>query len=243
MLTLTFSFFLIAWLYASVGFGGGSSYLALLSLSQIPFTQIPSLSLICNILVTCTGFSNFYREGHFSRQYFWPLILGSIPMVSVGAMIPISKTVFSTLLGSSLLVTSFWLLISKKHKVLKYSNPSQLNLVGIGAFIGFISGIVGIGGGIFLSPIMLSLTSLKPKQVAALASAFIFINSIAGLLGQLTKLSDFNLLNYWPLFLAVFFGGQIGARLSSQQSISQDTVRKLTALLTFYAGFRFVFWS
>lgn len=242
MLILASSFFIIAWLYASVGLGGGSSYLAILSLSNVPFNIIPSLSLLCNLIVSASGFFHFYTNGHFAKQHLWPLLLGSIPMAFLGGIIPIPKTVFMTLLGISLLLASLSILLKQK-KIIDNSEPSRFKLIIIGALIGFFSGLVGIGGGIFLAPIMLSITNLKPKQIAALASAFIFINSSSGFLGQITKLKTFNLLEYWPLLLAVFLGGQVGARISSRQSLSQNAVRKLTALLTFYVGFRLIFFT
>ncbi len=242
MLSLSLSFFLIAWLYASVGFGGGSSYLAFLTFAHIPFTQIPSLSLLCNIIVTSSGCIHFYRQGHFLWRSFWPLLLGSVPMAFLGGLIPISKTFFSLLLGISLVAASLRLLI--RYRTIQRSNrPKRMNLICIGASIGFFSGLVGIGGGIFLSPILLNFGWFKPKQVAAFSSAFILLNSLSGFFGQMTKTGAVNLLEFWPLFLAVFCGGQCGSLLSSRKFLSQNAVRILSSILTLYAGCRLLYLS
>ncbi|MBP6217584.1 MAG: sulfite exporter TauE/SafE family protein [Oligoflexales bacterium] len=236
--TLGIIFFIIAWLYASVGFGGGSSYLAMMVLADLPLAQIPIISLICNIIVTSSGFFYFYRDGHFNWTPFLYLILGSIPMAFLGALIPIHISHLSFLLGLVLCLSSLFLFIRKPSSY-RTILPAPWALSLLGAGIGFLSGLVGIGGGIFLSPIMLNLSWFGPKQVAALCSGFILVNSGVGLLGQMTKLSRMDISACWPLFIGVFFGGQAGAIIGSR-IFPVSLIRFLTAVLTLYAGSKLI---
>ncbi len=235
---LIIAFFIIATVYSMVGFGGGSSYVALLALFALPYKAIPQIALICNIIVVTVGVIHFYRQGHLKLSLLLPFALTSIPMAYLGGLIPVKKEYFYILLGISLLAAGARLLFL--HKTQDYENvntPNRNISAVIGALLGFLSGMVGIGGGIFLAPIMLNLKWGKPKEVAAIASAFILLNSLSGLTGQIVKHHGFfDMFNYWPLFIAVFFGGQLGSSLGAGQKVSHSWVRACTAALIIYVG-------
>lgn len=237
-------FFIIAIFYSAVGFGGGSFYIAMLALYDFPYESIPIISLICNLIVTASGVIFFYKQGHFKWNLFLPYIIGSIPMAFVGGRIPISKDAFMFILGLCLFAVGMRLLFFDQfdHNNEQVKPPAKTLAFAIGSGLGLLSGLVGIGGGIFLAPVLLAFKWAKPKEVAAIASFFIFINSIASLFGQFLKGSaqiDLNL--YVFLFLSVFLGGQIGSRLGSGSILSGIAVKKLTAVLIVFVGTKILF--
>ncbi|MBT4760666.1 MAG: sulfite exporter TauE/SafE family protein [Bdellovibrionaceae bacterium] len=243
-MTLIFPlFFLVALLYSLVGFGGGSSYIALLTLFDIPYETIPKIALMCNIIVVTSGALHFYRKGFLKWQLIWPFVVSSVPFAFIGGLIPVSKQLFYLLLGTSLVIAGSQLLFNKSFNslgVVKALNKPMA--VVIGAVLGLLSGMVGIGGGIFLAPILLNLKWATPKQVAATASFFIFINSLFGILGQVTKSGNFiDLYSYAPLFVAVFIGGQIGSYLASGKKISHQAILTSTSVLVFFVGLRLLY--
>ena len=214
MVLLSILFLVTAILYASVGFGGGSTYLALLLIWDIPYFIFPVVALACNILVVLGNSFNYIRAGNLNIKLITPYLIGSIPLSFLGGSLIISKEIFEILLFFVLGIAGILLLINFKSyddrdKIYK-KTPVLISIL-IGGFLGIISGTVGIGGGIFLSPILFLIRAAKPKYIVTAASLFILINSISGALGQLTKnevLSE--VMNYWLLFIAVFIGGQIG---------------------------------
>jgi uncharacterized membrane protein YfcA len=214
MIILPILFFITAILYSSVGFGGGSTYLALLLIWGIPYYIFPVIALICNIIVVSGNSINYSRAGNFNLKLLAPYLVGSVPFAFIGGSIIIEKELFEVLLFLVLSIAGVSLLIQNKSfedRKIKYNQPSIYLSFFIGSLLGLISGIVGIGGGIFLSPILFLLKAAPPKQIVTTASFFILINSISGVLGQLTKDSVHDqILNYWLLFLVVFLGGQIG---------------------------------
>jgi uncharacterized membrane protein YfcA len=214
MLILIILFFITAGIYSSVGFGGGSTYLALLLLWGVPFTIFPVIALCCNIIVVSGNCINYTRAGHLNFKLLIPFLIGSIPLAYIGGALPIEKEIFEILLFLILSIAGILLLINFKtydDKQENYRKIPFLFSVLIGGVLGFLSGIVGIGGGIFLSPILFLIRAAKPKHIVTAASIFILINSLSGILGQITKNEVLNeILNYWPLLLAVFIGGQIG---------------------------------
>lgn len=234
-------FFITALFYSLVGFGGGSLYLALLVLSSLSYEIIPSTALICNIIVVSGGCYYFTKEKYFSLRLALPFLLTSIPFAFIGGRLPVPKTVFLLLLGGSLFVASLRLFISdkEKQKVVRVTT-CHLWMYGLplGATLGFLSGLVGIGGGIFLAPVFYFLRWASARTIAATASFFILVNSASGLLGQLIKRSfvlDWRVI--LPLAIAVFFGGQIGSRLSSQK-LNVNVLKKLTATLILFVSIR-----
>ncbi|MDC1003650.1 sulfite exporter TauE/SafE family protein, partial [Candidatus Pelagibacter sp.] len=214
MIILSIFFLITSILYSSVGFGGGSTYIALMLMWEIPFFIIPILALCCNIIVVSGNSINYVRSGNFNFQLLFPYLLGSIPFAFFGASISISKELFEITLFVILFIAGISLLIESKsfnNDEIKLNSIPKVVSIFIGSIIGFISGIVGIGGGIFLSPILFLIKAGYPKHIATTASLFILINSIFGVAGQLTKDIVFDeFLNYWPLFLCVLAGGQIG---------------------------------
>lgn len=242
---LAIFFFLIAIFYSSVGFGGGSSYLALLVLAGIDLFVIRSTALMCNIVVVSSGTYIFYQEGYLNLKRSWPLVIASVPFAFIGGYLPLSASFIYVLLGFSLLIaaTLLWLKPYSRSTDIesesKDKRPTGIPLAtGLGSGIGLLSGMVGIGGGIFLSPILNLINWSKPKRIAAIASLFILTNSIAGLIGQWIHHPPYLDLEWsWPLLLAVLLGGQIGSRLAVQK-FSNTTVKRTTAVLVFIASLK-----
>ena len=244
MIILSILFFITAILYSSVGFGGGSTYLALMLIWDIPYYIFPIIALFCNIIVVSGNSINYIRSGNLNLKLLIPYLIGSIPFAFFGASISLEKNLFEILLFFILTTAGVFLFIESKSfskNKLEIKKVSNLLSILIGSVIGFFSGIVGIGGGIFLSPILFLMKAGYPKQIATTASLFILINSIFGVAGQLTKdivLNDF--LNFWPLFLMVFVGGQIGNYLNIK-FISKKTLTLMTSLLVIFVATRMVF--
>ena len=214
MFILSFLFFLTATLYSSVGFGGGSTYLALLLIWDIPYLIFPVIALFCNIIVVSGNCFNYIKAGNINHKILTPYLFSSIPLAFIGGSLSIDKDLFEILLFIVLTLAGALLLLKFKsfdEKIEIYKKIPKIISVLIGGSIGFISGIVGIGGGIFLSPILLLVRADKVKNITTAASLFILINSISGLTGQFTKSSViYEVCSYWPLFLLVLLGGQLG---------------------------------
>ncbi len=236
---LLISFFIIALVYSSVGFGGGSSYLALMA--QPFFALLPEVirptALLCNIVVVTGGTIIFYKQGKLSWKEIWPFLIASVPMAFVGGFWKLQDSVFFILLGITLLIASVFLWIQPDTKSVSSSRiDSTINKAAIGGLIGFLSGLVSIGGGIFLSPILHFLNWADAKKISALASVFILVNSISGLMGQFSHgfpVLDWRLMI--SLLLAVFIGGQIGSRLGVRK-FNTLYIRRITALLILVAS-------
>ena len=214
MFILSFLFFLTAILYSSVGFGGGSTYLALLLIMEVPYQIFPIIALSCNIIVVSGNCYNYIKTGSINLNLLGPYLISSVPFAFIGGSIQIDKSLFEILLFLVLSLAGLSLFLRFKSfddKIDINSKIPRIISILIGSSIGFISGVVGIGGGIFLSPILLLIKAAKIRDIATSASIFILINSIAGLAGQSTKSFIFNkMYNYWPLFLLVLIGGQFG---------------------------------
>ena len=218
MIILSILFFVTAIFYSSVGFGGGSTYLALLLIWGIPYYIFPIIALSCNIIVVSGNCFNYIRTGNLNLKLLIPYLIGSIPMAFLGGSLSIEKELFELILFLVLASAGFLLLFKFKSYDEKEENyriiPIYFSIL-VGGILGFVSGIVGIGGGIFLSPILFLLRAGKPKHIVTTASIFILINCIAGIIGQLTKnlvINEIN--NYWYLLVAVLIGGQVGNYLN-----------------------------
>ena len=241
MIILSIFFFITAILYSSVGFGGGSTYLALMIIGDIPYYIFPIIALFCNIIVVSGNSINYIRSGNLNIKLLIPYIVGSIPFSFIGGSILIEKELFEIILFLVLISAGTFLLIESKSfskEDLKLKKiPIILSII-IGSVLGFISGIVGIGGGIFLSPILFLLKAGYPKQIATTASLFILINSLFGIIGQLTKDVVYNeILDYWPLFVAVLIGGQIGNMLNLK-FFSNRILAFITSILVIFVAIR-----
>ena len=241
MIILSIFFFITAILYSSVGFGGGSTYLALLLIWDIPYYIFPVIALLCNIIVVTSNSFNYIRAGNHNLKLLFPFLLGSIPLAFIGGTLSIEKEIFEILLFLVLSVAGLLLLKNNKsyqEKSFKIKKLNRFKSFSIGSLLGLISGIVGIGGGIFLSPILFLLRADKPKIIATTASLFILINSISGILGQLTKKIVFKeIINYWPLFLTVLIGGLIGNYLNLK-FFSSRMLAIITSLLVIFVAVR-----
>jgi|TARA_B110000879_G_C10992276_1_gene439782 uncharacterized membrane protein YfcA len=218
MSILSILFFITAILYSSVGFGGGSTYLALLLIWGVPYTIFPIIALSCNIIVVSGNCYNYIRAGNLNLKLLIPYLIGSIPLAFIGGSLPVEKKFFEILLFLVLSLAGCLLLInfrSYDDKQESYKNIPFLVSVIIGGILGFISGIVGIGGGIFLSPILFLIRVARPKHIVTAASLFILINSVFGIVGQLTKNLNFSeVYSFFYLLIAVLIGGQIGNYLN-----------------------------
>jgi uncharacterized membrane protein YfcA len=239
MNTLSILFFLTAILYSSVGFGGGSTYLALLLIWGVPYTIFPIIALGCNIIVVSGNCFNYIKAGNLNFRLLIPYLIGSIPLSFIGGSLPLEKQFFEILLFLVLLIAGCLLLFnfnSYDNKESRYRNISLSLSITIGGILGFISGIVGIGGGIFLSPILFLLKVAKPKHIITAASLFILINSIFGIFGQLTKeiyLED--VYSYFYLLIVVLIGGQVGNFLNLKIFPTKILTLITSALVLFVA--------
>jgi len=236
-------FFSVAVLYSSVGFGGGSSYLTILALTGIVFTQIRAKALLCNIVVVSGNVLLFHQQKTIDWKKIIPLVIFSIPFAFLGGYLKISQEFFFILLGFTLLFTSFTMWISKRLVKTNLDNLRQSTLKNsiFGGVIGLISGVVGIGGGIFLAPLLHLTNWDTPKKIAATASLFILVNSIAGLIGQYQNpdfIIDWNLTTI--LLFTVFIGGQIGNRISSSY-FTPIQLKKATAILIAFVSLRILY--
>ena len=241
MASLAILFLVTATLYSSVGFGGGSTYLALLLIWGIPYSIFPVIALSCNIIVVSGNCFNYIKAGNLNLKLLLPYFIGSIPLAYIGGSLSVEKKIFEILLFLVLLVAGSLLLFNfKSYDVVNKSYrkiPTGVSVL-IGGIIGFISGVVGIGGGVFLSPILFLLKIAKPKHIITGASLFILINSISGIIGQLTKNEVFDQIkDYWYLLVAVLIGGQIGNFLNLK-IFPTRVMALITAALVLFVAIR-----
>tara|TARA_B100001996_G_C18622583_1_gene578345 strand:+ start:552 stop:1295 length:744 start_codon:yes stop_codon:yes gene_type:complete len=239
------AFLITAFLYASVGFGGGSTYNALLFLYDVDYSLIPKIALTCNLIVVAWGTIRYSRKGLIPWKNTIPLICVSTPFAWFGGSLLISKEVFLSTLGVTLLLSGLFLIIrqSEVSEISKNfkSKIGFLAYSAVSAILGFLAGLVGIGGGIFFSPILHLSKAMPSINIAAFSSIFILVNSTAGLIGQFTKGYEkevmLEYLNYSWLFIAVFIGGLFGNQLGIN-AFKPIIIRRLTGVLVIYVAFR-----
>jgi len=241
MVLLAILFLTTAILYSSVGFGGGSTYLALLLIWGVPYFIFPVIALSCNIIVVSGNCFNYIRTGNLNLKLLLPYLIGSIPLAFIGGSLPIEKRLFEILLFLVLMAAGILLLINFKSYDDKEENYRKIPIpvsILIGGVLGFISGIVGIGGGIFLSPILFLIRAGRPKHIVTTASLFILINSVSGIIGQLTKNAVLTEIpNYWYLLVAVLIGGQLGNFLNLR-IFPTRILALVTAILVIFVAVR-----
>ena len=241
MIILSILFFITAILYSSVGFGGGSTYLALLLIWNIPYFIFPVIALFCNIIVVTGNSINYILAGNHNIKVLIPFLIGSIPLAFIGGTLIIDKEIFEILLFIVLSIAGLLLLANNKSYGEKKIVIKKINFfisIIIGSILGFVSGIVGIGGGIFLSPILFLFKADSPKNIVTNASLFILINSISGVFGQLSKENIiYEILPYWSLFFAVLFGGLFGNFLNLK-IFSNRILALITSLLVIFVAVR-----
>tara|TARA_B100001245_G_scaffold233019_1_gene216122 strand:+ start:53 stop:802 length:750 start_codon:yes stop_codon:yes gene_type:complete len=244
MTILSILFFVTALIYSSVGFGGASTYLALLLLWGVPYHIFPIIALACNIIVVSGNSFNYSRAGNLNLKLIFPYLLGSIPFAFFGGSIQIEKELFEIILFLVLGIAGGLLLINFKSYDNNSANYKALPIYIsslIGVVLGFVSGIVGIGGGIFLSPILYLFRAAKPKHITTAVSLFILINSIFGLIGQLSKNQNlFELKDFLYLLLAVLIGGQIG-NFINLKILSSKILALITSLIVIFVAVRIGF--
>lgn len=235
LLALTF---LVALVYSSVGHGGASGYLALLSFYSLPHEQMSTSALSLNLLVAGTAFWMFLRAFHFSWKLTWPFTLTSIPFAFVGGLLRISPSLYALLLGGVLLFAVGRLLVNLKGDELAVKSPPPFAVsLPLGGGVGLLSGIVGVGGGIFLSPILLIFHWAGAKRTAATSAFFILVNSFAGLLGRFAR-QNFVLTPFLlAMVLAAFLGGIVGSQLGANH-FSGIWLRRILAVVLFAASFK-----
>ena len=244
MTLLAILFLSTAVLYSSVGFGGGSTYLALLLIWGVPYFIFPVIALSCNIIVVSGNCFNYIKAGNLNLKLLVPYLIGSIPLAFIGGSLPIEKRLFEILLFLVLATAGALLLLNFKSYDDKEENYRKISIpvsILIGGALGFIAGIVGIGGGIFLSPILFLIRAGRPKHIVTTASLFILINSASGIIGQLTKNAVLiEIPNYWYLLAAVLIGGQLGNFLNLK-IFPARILALVTAILVIFVSVRMGF--
>jgi len=231
--------FLVAFFYASVGHGGASGYLALMAIFSVAPEVMKPTALLLNLFVSLVSFIQFYRGGHFNLRLFLPFAIASVPMAYVGGLITIDTEAYKKILGILLLIPIARFLFFSNIKVEEIKkNNIPLSIV-IGGLIGFLSGLIGIGGGILLSPVILLLKWADMKQTAAISALFIFVNSLSGLAGQLSKGIHFSPDMYAYVGVA-FAGGICGAYFGSLK-FNQTILKYVLALVLAVAAYKLLF--
>ena len=228
-------FFAIAFIYSSVGLGGGSSYTAVMALLGFSTIVIPTVSLILNVLVTTVGSYNFIRQKHVRFKLIVPFLISSIPMAYIGGTLHLPKHLFFWLLLVSLVFVAiriyFWrnttlgLILSVRQKI-------SISLLA-GAVLGFIAGVVGIGGGIYLVPLIIILGLGSQKEAAACGAIFVWLNSVAGLTARF-QYNQIDLTAYLPLIVAVVIGGVLGSFMGASR-FSAKTIEKMLGMVILLA--------
>jgi hypothetical protein len=227
---------IMAFLYASVGHGGASGYLAVMALFAIAPPVMKQTALLLNLGVSMMSFIAFYRQGFFKWKLFWPFALGSIPAAFMGARIPLTDSTYKQILGACLILAVVRMLISLKQGALRHL-PAVIG-VGTGAVIGLLSGMIGIGGGIILSPLLLLFRWASLKEAAAVSALFIFVNSVSGLAGLKTWIPlDQSQILFW--LAASLLGGFLGARWGASIASNQK-VKWILALVLLIASVKLV---
>lgn len=238
---LALAFLVTALLYASVGFGGGSTYSALLALSGLDYRLLPLISLACNIVVVTGGSIRFGRAGLTPWRKALVIVALGAPASFAGGLTPIKEATFLALLGASLVLTSLTMLIPVRENKDGAPSPFARWMPLAAAPLGYFAGLVGIGGGIFLAPLLHLARWHEARGIAATAGLFILVNSLFGLAGQLLKngpgLFGTALGAALPLLIAVVIGGQIGS-LMAARLLPPQWIRWLTALLVLVVGVR-----
>ncbi len=235
---LTLGIFVIAFLYASVGHAGASGYIAIMSLLSVAPDAIKPTALALNILVASIGAWQFWRAGHFSWRLFWPFALLSVPLALIGGYINLPAQLFKVMLGIILIYSAVRFLLRPPPEQEPRVPPRAVALASGGA-LGLLSGLTGTGGGIFLTPLLLLMHWAKTKPAAAVSALFILVNSVAGLLGNISSTKQF------PTFALVLvaaagIGGSIGSYFGSRR-FDPAVIKKLLAVVLIIAGTKLIF--
>ena len=229
---------IIAFLYSSVGHAGASGYIAVMSLFGLAPATIKPTALVLNILVACLGTWQFRRAGYFSWKLFWPFALLSIPLAFLGGYLNLPAHIFKVIVGIVLLFSALRF-ISHRSEDAEPHEPSRPVAVAVGGGLGLLAGLTGTGGGIFLTPLMIFMRWARTKTASAVSALFILVNSVAGLLGNLSatrKLPAFALI----LVVAAALGGAAGSHLGSRR-FSHTVIKRMLAVVLIIAGVKLIF--
>ncbi len=232
-------FFLVAFLYSSVGHGGASAYLAIFALFGITGPHIAPIVLTLNIIVACISFISFRFKGHFSAKLLLPFVITSIPLAYIGALVKINKELFNLILGIALILASIRVFMPsalKQPSWLRSTLAIYAFCLIAGGILGFLAGLIGIGGGVFLSPLILLFGLANAKSTAGISSAFIVLNSVSGLIGHFT--AGYLLHPMLILLALVVLGGGIAGSFLGSRKIPESLLRKLLAVVLMVAGFK-----
>lgn len=239
LLVVTLLMFLAAALYSSVGHAGASSYLAIMALFNFAPAEMKPTALALNIVVACIGTYRFYRAGFFSWNLFWPFAVTSVPLAYLGGSINLSVGVYKTIVGIVLLFAAVRLILSTiQRKPEEIGQPPRGVALSVGAVLGFISGLTGVGGGIFLTPLLLLMKWSETKIAAGVSAAFILVNSISGIIGNrqnIHLISD----SIFPFTIAVICGGLIGTFFGTKK-FDTTTLRRVLAVVLIVAGTKLI---
>jgi len=233
--------FVVAFLYSSVGHGGASGYLALMALFSITPDVMKPTALLLNLFVSLTSFIQFYRGKHFNWKLFLPFAIGSVPMAYLGGLRTLHDDIYKKILGILLLIPIIRFLFFANIKVEEIKRPNFYLSLLIGAAIGFFSGLIGIGGGIILSPVLLLLKWANMKQTAAISALFIFVNSLSGFIAQLQKGINFSTDMYAYVAVA-FIGGICGSYFGSLK-FKSNILQYMLAIVLMIASYKLLFRS
>jgi uncharacterized protein len=231
--------FVVAFLYASVGHGGASGYLALMALYNFTPEVMKPTALLLNLFVSLVSFLQFYRNKHFVLPIFVLLAVASIPMSFVGGLMTVESGLYKKILGCFLVIAVLRLLFLKNVSSTELKKPNTALALLIGGSIGLLSGMIGIGGGIILSPVLLLLKWTDLKQTAAISALFIFVNSGAGLAGQLTKGNPFS--REMILFVAVAFAGGLCGAYFGASRFKYGLLKNILAVVLLLAAYKLLF--
>jgi uncharacterized membrane protein YfcA len=229
----------VAFLYSSVGHAGASGYLAVMALFGLAPATMKPTALALNILVAAIGTVKFYKAGYFSWSIFWPFAVGAIPFAFVGGRLTLPSTTYKVVVGLILLFAAFRLFRTTRQQKSDIT-PLPLGIaLCSGVIIGFLSGLTGVGGGIFLSPLLLYMGWAGLRTISGVSAAFILVNSISGLLGHVTSVTSLPAsIPIWAAAAGV--GGWIGAEYGSRKFSTTTLTRLLSAVLV-VAGLKLIF--
>ncbi|MFN2376631.1 MAG: sulfite exporter TauE/SafE family protein [Candidatus Binatia bacterium] len=235
---LTLGVFVVAFLYSSVGHAGASGYIAVMTLLGMAPAEIKPTALVLNILVASIGALQFFRAGHFSWQLFWPFALLSVPLAWVGGYVSLPNQAFRMLVGAILFYSAARFVVGSPSGGRPLAPPRAAALA-IGGGVGLLSGLTGTGGGIFLTPVLLLMNWATVKGAAAVSVVFILLNSISGLLGNVSSTGTFPAFALVPAVAAVV-GGSVGSHLGSRR-LEPLVIQRLLAVVLVIAGAKLLF--
>ena len=236
---LELTFFLIALLYSMTGHGGGSGYIAIMALLGMAPQEIKPMALGMNIIVSSVATIQFYRAGHFKQSLFLPFILGSVPLAMLGGYLQLPTRWFNLLMGLALIFAAMRIAVRRPVELPALSPNLGIAILS-GAAIGLLSGLIGVGGGIFLTPLLLLMGWANPKQAAAVSAPFILLNSLSGLAGFSAHTAQALPSGLIWLALSVLLGGLLGSHLGSRSLPMKAIARVLSAVLLI-GGFKLLY--